>query len=98
METIFKEGQKVIDRVFRRGKGGIVRFISKNKFMDYLLVDFENAPSALYTFDSILIDFDGKFVDSNQTLYVDGTVYISEEDFNKIPTVDDAIKWLEKKK
>lgn len=63
-----------------------------------MLVDFEDAPSALYTFDGILIDFDGEFIDANSTLSIDNTVYVKEEDFNKIPTVDDAIKWLERKK
>lgn len=95
MDTIFKEGQNVKDKVFRRGKRGIVRFVSKNKFRDYVLVDFENSASALYTFDGILIDIDGNFIDSNPTLSIDNTTYVSKEDFNKIPTVDDAIIWLE---
>lgn len=95
METIFKEGQNVKDKVFRRGKRGIVRLVSKNKFKDYVLVDFENSASALYTFDGILIDIDGNFIDSNPTLSIDNTTYVSKEDFNKIPTVDDAIIWLE---
>lgn len=94
METIFKEGQNVKDKVFRRGKRGIVRLVSKNKFRDYVLVDFENSASALYTFDGILIDIDGNFIDSNPTLSIDNTTYVSKEDFNKIPTVDDAIIWL----
>lgn len=94
METIFKEGQEVFDKVFRRGKRGIVRLVSKNKFRDYVLVDFENSASALYTFDGILIDIDGNFIDSNPTLSIDNTTYVSKEDFNKIPTVDDAIIWL----
>ena len=96
MDTIFKEGQNVKDKVFRRGKRGIVRLVSKNKFRDYVLVDFENSASALYTFDGILIDIDGNFIDSNPTLSIDNTTYVSKEDFNKIPTVDDAIIWLEK--
>lgn len=96
MDTIFKEGQNVKDKVFRRGKRGIVRLVSKNKFRDYVLVDFENSASALYTFDGILIDIDGNFIDSNPTLSIDNTTYVSKEDFNKIPTVDDAIKWLDK--
>lgn len=95
MDTIFKEGQNVKDKVFRRGKRGIVRLVSKNKFRDYVLVDFENSASALYTFDGILIDIDGNFIDSNPTLSIDNTTYVSKEDFNKIPTVDDAIIWLE---
>ena len=94
MDTIFKEGQNVKDKVFRRGKRGIVRLVSKNKFRDYVLVDFENSASALYTFDGILIDIDGNFIDSNPTLSIDNTNYVSKEDFNKIPTVDDAIIWL----
>ena len=94
METIFKEGQNVKDKVFRRGKRGIVRLVSKNKFRDYVLVDFENSASALYTFDGILIDIDGNFIDSNPTLSIDNTTHVSKEDFNKIPTVDDAIIWL----
>lgn len=96
MDTIFKEGQNVKDKVFRRGKRGIVRLVSKNKFRDYVLVDFENSASALYTFDGILIDIDGNFIDFNPTLSIDNTTYVSKEDFNKIPTVDDAIKWLDK--
>lgn len=95
MDTIFKEGQNVKDKVFRRGKRGIVRLVSKNKFRDYVLVDFENSASALYTFDGILIDIDGNFIDSNPTLSIDNTTYVSKKDFNKIPTVDDAIIWLE---
>lgn len=95
MDTIFKEGQNVKDKVFRRGKRGIVRLVSKNKFKDYVLVDFENSASALYTFDGILIDIDGNFIDSNPTLSIDNTTYVSKKDFNKIPTVDDAIIWLE---
>ncbi len=95
MDTIFKEGQNVKDKVFRRGKRGIVRLVSKNKFRDYVLVDFENSASALYTFDGILIDIDGNFINSNPTLSIDNTTYVSKEDFNKIPTVDDAIIWLE---
>lgn len=95
MDTIFKEGQNVKDKVFRRGKRGIVRLVSKNKFRDYVLVDFENSALALYTFDGILIDIDGNFIDSNPTLSIDNTTYVSKEDFNKIPTVDDAIIWLE---
>lgn len=94
MDTIFKEGQNVKDKVFRRGKRGIVRLVSKNKFRDYVLVDFENSASALYTFDGILIDIDGNFIDSNPTLSIDNTTYVSKEDFNKISTVDDAIIWL----
>lgn len=47
MDTIFKEGQNVKDKVFRRGKRGIVILVSKNKFRDYVLVDFENSASAL---------------------------------------------------
>ena len=95
MDTIFKEGQNVKDKVFRRGKRGIVRLVSKNKFRDYVLVDFENSASALYSFDGILIDIDGNFIDSNPTLSIDNTTYVSKKDFNKIPTVDDAIIWLE---
>lgn len=95
MDTIFKEGQNVKDKVFRRGKRDIVRLVSKNKFRDYVLVDFENSALALYTFDGILIDIDGNFIDSNPTLSIDNTTYVSKEDFNKIPTVDDAIIWLE---
>lgn len=97
MDTIFKEGQNVKDKVFRRGKRGIVRFVSKNKFRYYVLVDFENSVSALYTFDGILIDIDGNFIDSNPTLSIDNTTYVSKEDFNKTLTVDDAIKYLERK-
>ena len=97
METIFKEGQKVVDKVFRKGKEGIVRLISKNKFRNFILVDFEDSTPALYTFDGVLFDIDGEFIDANPTLFIDDTVYIKQEDFDKIPTVEDAIKYLERK-
>lgn len=90
METVFKEGQEVFDEVFREGKKGIVRIVSKNKFRDYVLVDFENSTPALYTFDGILIDIDGEFVDARPTLSVFETKYISKEDFKKVPTFEEA--------
>lgn len=97
MKTIFKEGQEVYDNSFRRGKKGKVRFISKNKFRSYILMDFENASSALYTLNGNLINFNGEIIRATPTLSVFETKYISEEDFNKIPTVEDALKWLELK-
>ena len=97
MKTIFKEGQKVFDKVFRKGKKGIIRLISKNKFRNFILVDFEDSIPALYTFDGILFDIDGEFIDARPTLSVFETKYLREEDFNKIPTIKDAIKYLERK-
>lgn len=88
METVFKEGQEVFDEVFREGKKGIVRIVSKNKFRNYILVDFENSTPALYTFEGILID--GEFVDARPTLSVFETKYVSKEDFKKIPTFEEA--------
>lgn len=90
METVFKEGQEVFDEVFREGKKGIVRIVSKNKFRNYILVDFENSTPALYTFEGILIDIDGKFVYAKPTLSVFETKYVSKEDFKKIPTFEEA--------
>lgn len=93
METIFKEGQKVVDKVFREGKKGTIRFISKNKFRNFILVDFKDSTPALYTFDGILFDIDGEFIDANPTLSIDNT---AEENFNKIPTFEDI--WNNKEK
>lgn len=90
MKTIFKEGQEVFDEVFREGKKGIIRFISKNKFRNFILVDFEDSIPALYTFDGILFDIDGEFIDSRPTLSVFETKYVSKEDFKKIPTFEEA--------
>lgn len=90
METIFKEGQEVFDEVFREGKKGIIRLISKNKFRNFILVDFENSIPALYTFDGILFDIDGEFIDARPTLSVFETKYVSKEDFKKIPTFEEA--------
>lgn len=93
METIFKEGQEVFDEVFREGKKGIIRLISKNKFRNFILVDFEDSIPALYTFDGILFDIDGEFIDARPTLSVFETKYVSKEDFKKIPTFEEA--WTE---
>lgn len=90
METIFKEGQEVFDEVFREGKKGIIRLISKNKFRNFILVDFEDSIPALYTFDGILFDIDGEFIDARPTLSVFETKYVSKEDFKKIPTFEEA--------
>ena len=90
METVFKEDQEVFDEVFREGKKGIVRIVSKNKFRNYILVDFENSTPALYTFDGILFDIDGEFIDARPTLSVFETKYVSKEDFKKIPTFEEA--------
>ena len=92
METVFKENQEVFDEVFREGKKGIVRIVSKNKFRNYILVDFENSTPALYTFEGILIDIDGESVYARPTLSVFETKYVSKEDFKKIPTFEEAWK------
>lgn len=90
METIFKEGQEVFDEVFREGKKGIIRLISKNKFRNFILVDFEDSIPALYTFDGILFDIDGEFIDARPTLSVFEIKYVSKEDFKKIPTFEEV--------
>ena len=44
----------------------------------------------MYTFDGILFDIDGEFIDARPTLSVFETKYVSKEDFKKIPTFEEA--------
>jgi hypothetical protein len=103
MKTVFKKDQEVYDQIYRKGKKGSVRFISMNDIKSYIVVDFEDSDSALYTLNGNYIDLEINFTDANPTLsttpYKDNFEGFSQEEVieEDVKELEEATKWLEEK-
>ena len=98
METVFKKGLRVYDQIFRKDKNGLVSFVSNNKYIPYVYVEFKDSEPAIYTFEGTLMNVSKCSVTINSFPTLSTAPYeVDMKGFEQkatTPTVEDANRWV----
>ena len=99
--TVFKKGQKVYDQNFKPDIEGKVRCVSINSICNYIIVDFEDETTSLYTFEGVMYDLENNYKHLVPTLsvkpYSVDMKGFSQEEIDLPATLENATDWSKSK-